>query len=160
MLVPCEFRKVEIVSKFKWSNIPIPEGHVITLIVGVALHVWEPLFIAQTISLIYLFGGALFLAGIMLAGWAVVTVKAIDAAKPTMIIFTGPYAFSRNPMYVAWTLIYLAISLLVNTLWLIMLLPGPVLVTHFYDIQREERQLEQTFGEVYRQYRARVRRYL
>jgi protein-S-isoprenylcysteine O-methyltransferase Ste14 len=148
------------VSKFKWSNIPIPEGHVITLVVGIALHIWKPLFITQTTWLIYLFGGSLLLAGILLAGWAVVTVNAIDVAKPTMVITTGPYAFSRNPMYVAWTTIYLALALLVNTWWLILLLPVLLIFIHFRDIRQEERQLEKEFGEQYREYRARVRRYL
>jgi protein-S-isoprenylcysteine O-methyltransferase Ste14 len=84
----------------------------------------------------------------------------MDFSKPTEVMTMGPYSFSRNPMYVAWTLIYLAITLLVNTLWLIILLPITLLFTHFFVIRKEEAQLEQMFGEAYRQYRARVRRYL
>jgi protein-S-isoprenylcysteine O-methyltransferase Ste14 len=98
--------------------------------------------------------------GILLALWAASTFKEMVFEKPTAIITTGPYAFSRNPMYVAWTLIYLAITFLVNTWWLVLLLPVALLVIHFHDVRREERMLEENFGEEYRQYRARVRRYL
>jgi protein-S-isoprenylcysteine O-methyltransferase Ste14 len=41
-----------------------------------------------------------------------------------------------------------------------MFLPVPLLVMHFHAVRKEERQLEEKFGEAYRQYRARVRRYL
>jgi protein-S-isoprenylcysteine O-methyltransferase Ste14 len=147
------------VNKFRLSNIPIPEGHVITLIVGIALHVWKPLDISQTTWLIHLFGGPLLLIGILLALWASATFKEMDFSKPTAIITTGPYAFSRNPMYVAWTVIDLAVAMLVNTWWLILLLPVVLLFTHFFIVRKEERQLEEKFGEAYRQYRMRVRRY-
>jgi len=147
-------------DKFKWSNIPIPEGHVITLVVGIALHVWRPLEFWQAVLQRQVIGWTLLMMGILLALWGTVTFKEMDFAKPTAIISIGLYAFSRNPMYVAWTLIYLAIALLVNTWWLIMLLPVVLLFTHFFVIHKEERQLEEKFGEEYRHYRARVRRYL
>jgi protein-S-isoprenylcysteine O-methyltransferase Ste14 len=63
-------------------------------------------------------------------------------------------------MYVAWTLMYLAIALLVNSWWLVMLLPIVLLFTHFFVIRKEESQLERMFGEAYRQYCTRVRSYL
>lgn len=147
-------------SKFKWSNIPIPEGHVILLLIGTALHAWRPLDFLQTTLLRYILGGPLLLTGILIVAWAVMTVNAIDISKPTTIITTGPYAFSRNPMYVAWAFIYLAIALLVNTWWLIILFPVLLLFIHFRDVRQEERQLEKEFGEQYREYCARVRRYL
>jgi protein-S-isoprenylcysteine O-methyltransferase Ste14 len=147
-------------SRFKWSNIPIPEGHVITLVVGIALHVWRPLEFWHALWQRQVLGWTLLLMSILLALWATVTFKEMDSEKPTAIVTTGPYAFSRNPMYVAWTLIYLAIALLVNTWWLVFLLPVPLLIIHFYDVQKEEQQLERKFGEEYRQYRARGRRYL
>jgi protein-S-isoprenylcysteine O-methyltransferase Ste14 len=148
------------VSRIKWSNIPIPQGHVIALIVGIALHVWHPLELWQVLWQRQFLGWPLLLMGILLAFWATVSFNQMDFEKPTAIITTGPYAFSRNPMYVAWTLIHLAMALLVNTWWLIILLPVVLLFTHFFVIVKEERQLEQKFGEAYRQYRARARRYL
>lgn len=144
----------------KWNNIPIPEGHVITLVAGIALDWWRPLEFWQAVWQRQAFGWILLLPGILLALWAATAFKQMDFEKPTAIITSGPYAFSRNPMYVAWTLIYLAITLLVNTWWLIILLPVSLLIMHFYDVRSEERLLEQKFGDDYRHYRARVRRYL
>src|SRR5688572_16335557 len=115
------FRESEAMGKFKWSNIPIPESHVITLVVGIALHVWRPLEFWPAVLERQVSGWTLLMIGILLALWGVVTFKDMDFEKPTAIITTGPYAFSRNPMYVAWTLIYLAFVLLVNTWWLIIL---------------------------------------
>ena len=63
-------------------------------------------------------------------------------------------------MYVAWSVIYIGIAMLVNTGWLIILLPAVIAFTHYFVIRREEQQLEKQFGEQYRQYRAQVRRYL
>ncbi len=63
-------------------------------------------------------------------------------------------------MYLAWTIIYVATAVLVNTWWLVMLLPVLQLFTHYVVVRQEERQLERQFGEPYRQYRGQVRRYL
>ena len=147
-------------NNIKWNNIPIPQGHVIPLVAGIALNWWHPLELWQAVWQTQLLGWVLLLIGILLALWATVTFKQMDFEKPAAVITTGPYAFSRNPMYVAWALIYLAITLLVNTWWLVVLLPLALMVVHFHDVRREERLLEQEFGEAYRQYCARVRRYL
>ena len=146
--------------QIKWSNIPIPQGHVIPLVIGVVFHMWRPLELWRAVWQRQILGWVLLLAGILLVFWATMTFKQMDFEKPTALMRTGPYTFSRNPMYVAWTLIYLAITLLVNTGWLFILFPVSLLIIHFYDVRREEHFLEQNFGEEYRQYRARVRRYL
>jgi protein-S-isoprenylcysteine O-methyltransferase Ste14 len=147
-------------SSFRWSNIPIPEGHVIFLVAGVALHVWLPLKLFEVPWLKHVVGWPLVLLGSHLAAWAVATIKAMDISKPTNIIESGPYKFSRNPMYVAWTMIYVGTAMLVNTWWLLILLPGVIAFTHYFVVRREEQKLEQKFGEHYRHYCNRVRRYL
>ena len=147
-------------NRFKWSNVPIPEGHVTLLVMGVVLHLWRPLRLFHVTWLRLLIGCLLLLGGILLAAWAVAAVKDDDIENPTTIITTGPYAYSRNPMYLAWTGIYVAAAVLVSTWWIILSLPILLLFTHYFVVQQEERQLERQFGESYRQHRARVRRYL
>jgi protein-S-isoprenylcysteine O-methyltransferase Ste14 len=147
-------------NNIKWKNFPVPPVHVITLFVGIAIQAWLPCAIWRDGWLRQVLGWGLLLAGVLLALWATTAFEEMDSEKPGKVITSGPYAFSRNPMYVAWTLMYLAIAILVNTWWLIVLIPIPLLVTHFHDVRREERQLEGKFGETYRQYRSQVRRYL
>jgi protein-S-isoprenylcysteine O-methyltransferase Ste14 len=85
----------------------------------------------------------------------------INPFKPTMSIVTaGPYRFTRNPLYLGVTLIYCGLTLIINTWWCFVFLVPVLLLIHFGVVTREERYLERKFGDSYRQYRARVRRYL
>jgi len=93
-------------------------------------------------------------------GWAVSEVRQIYVEEPTKLITTGPYALSRNPMYVAWTKLQLGVSFVVNTAWPVVFLIGAILYTHFFVVPREERDLERRFENEYRRYRKDVRRYL
>ncbi|MBK7594819.1 MAG: phosphatidylethanolamine N-methyltransferase family protein [Gemmatimonadetes bacterium] len=80
--------------------------------------------------------------------------------KPTKALVTvGPYRFSRNPMYVGFTLCYLGIAGWRNSVWPLLALPVVLGVMQVGVIHREERYLERLFGEDYRAYRARVRRW-
>ena len=78
----------------------------------------------------------------------------------TALVVTGPYRLSRNPMYVGFTLLYLGISLWVNALWPLVLLPFVLVLMSRGVVAREERYLERRFGDAYRSYCARVRRWL
>ena len=72
----------------------------------------------------------------------------------------GPYRFSRNPLYVGLAAASLGLTLALDTWWGIIVLALVLIVMHQGVVQREERYLEQKFGDGYRQYRATVRRYL
>jgi protein-S-isoprenylcysteine O-methyltransferase Ste14 len=78
----------------------------------------------------------------------------------TALVVTGPYRFSRNPMYVGATLFYIGISFWVNSLWPLLLLPVVLVIMSRGVIAREEAYLERLFGDEYRSYRSRVRRWL
>jgi protein-S-isoprenylcysteine O-methyltransferase Ste14 len=147
-------------NSFRWSNVPLPEGHLVALTAGVALQVVLPLKLFERSWLNDALGWPLLALGILLVAWAVVTLGDMDIAKPTSVVTSGPYAFSRNPMYVAWTAIYLAVALLLDSGWLLILLPALLVLTHFLVVRREEQSLEAHFGREYRDYRHRVRRYL
>ena len=83
----------------------------------------------------------------------------VDLEHPHQLVLRGPYAVSRNPMYLAWAIVYVGIALVANTVWPLLLLPGVLLATHVV-VVREERFLEGRFGAVYRSYKTLVRRYL
>jgi protein-S-isoprenylcysteine O-methyltransferase Ste14 len=85
----------------------------------------------------------------------------VDPSLPsTAVVTSGPYRFSRNPLYMGLTVVYLGLTLALDTWWGIILLALVLIVMHRGVIQREERYLERKFGDGYRQYRAAVRRYL
>ena len=62
-------------------------------------------------------------------------------------------------MYVRWTVLYLGIALVLNTVWLFVEFPV-VLATYHLVVRREKRSLAYEFGDEYRAYRREVRRYL
>ena len=103
--------------------------------------------------------------GMALAVWFARTMRGADTTiridKPvSSLVQDGPFRYTRNPGYVALTLIYAGIATLRNALWAILLLPLVLYVIERMVIEREERYLERTFGEEYLTYKARVRRWM
>lgn len=80
--------------------------------------------------------------------------------RTTVIVRTGPYQFSRNPIYLAFILFVLGLSLWLNNLWLLVTLVPAVAIIALVVIPREERFLKQNFNEQYSSYKAAVRRWL
>ena len=78
----------------------------------------------------------------------------------TALVTGGPFRLTRNPLYLALTLLYTGIALLLNSLWAIIPLPGVLIVIRYGVIDREERYLERKFGQQYLSYKARVRRWI
>jgi protein-S-isoprenylcysteine O-methyltransferase Ste14 len=78
----------------------------------------------------------------------------------TTIVRTCPYRFSRNPIYLAFILFVLGLSVWLNTLWLFVTLVPAVGIIAVVVIPREERFLERTFKDQYSSYKAQVRRWL
>lgn len=76
------------------------------------------------------------------------------------LITAGPFRFSRNPLYLGLALAYAGIALGWGMLWPLLLLPVAVWIIARYVIRPEEAHLEAVFGERYRAYRRRVRRWL
>ena len=80
--------------------------------------------------------------------------------KPTArLVAHGPFKLSRNPIYVSYALAEVGIGLLVNSAWLLILLPAAIVLMHYGVIRREEAYLDQRFSDEYREYKQRVRRW-
>jgi len=110
-------------------------------------------------------GAPLVVLAIALFSYSVAKIRAVGtpvpARKPTTVIVrTGPYRFSRNPIYLAFSLLQLSIAIWANSLWLLATLVGAVAVIHWVVIRREEAYLERRFGAQYSDYKASVRRWL
>ncbi len=78
----------------------------------------------------------------------------------TALITEGPYRFSRNPMYLALSLLYAGIGIAADSPWTLALLVPLLIVLHYGVIIREERYLERKFADAYRRYKSSTRRWL
>jgi protein-S-isoprenylcysteine O-methyltransferase Ste14 len=110
-------------------------------------------------------GAILILAGLAIALLGALALRRAGTAIPpnlptTELVTDGPYRWSRNPLYLALTLIYAGVGLIADDLWILMLLVPLLLLIHWGVVVREERYLEAKFGEAYRRYKERVRRWL
>ena len=110
-------------------------------------------------------GWVLVVAGVALSIWGAATFRAANTAIVPMrgassIVTSGPYRFTRNPMYVGMTLVYGGIAFLLNSLWPLLFLPVVLFLLVQFVIRREEAYLSQAFPEEYGMYRMQVRRWL
>jgi protein-S-isoprenylcysteine O-methyltransferase Ste14 len=131
---------------------------------GIVLHLAWPLsFMSRAVR--WPAGMMLSMAGVALF---VAAIRAFNAAgtpvpgnrSTTAIVRSGPYRFSRNPIYVAFALIHLGVATAFGSWWLLVTLAGSIGVIATSVVPREERYLEARFGSIYRAYKLSVRRWL
>jgi protein-S-isoprenylcysteine O-methyltransferase Ste14 len=110
-------------------------------------------------------GGAMFAAGFLLAIWAIATIRRsgsrIETSQPTTtIVESGPYRFTRNPIYTGMFLGQVGLAIGFDSLWVLATLLPFYFVIRYGVVAREEAYLEGKFGAVYLGYKSRVRRWL
>ena len=97
--------------------------------------------------------------------WAVVSMRRGGASIPTSepteaIIQRGPYAWSRNPIYLSMVALQVGVGIWANSGWFLGLAAVSAGLLWWGVISREERYLERMFGHAYLEYKARVRRWV
>lgn len=112
-----------------------------------------------------LLAAVLLLPGLGLIFWSLwLFLRARTSPLPmrpaTALVFSGPYRWTRNPMYLGMLLVYMGAALLFDIFWALVLIPAVVMLVGRLVIQREERYLEEKFGEDYRLYQTKVRRWI
>lgn len=80
--------------------------------------------------------------------------------ETTALVESGPFSYTRNPLYLGLTLTYIGIALAVGARLPLRLLPAVLWLMNTGVIEREERYLERKFGKAYRKYKKRVPRWL
>ena len=110
-------------------------------------------------------GGTAVLVAVALFLWAVRTFRTTGTPVPgnrptTTIVRRGPYRWSRNPIYLSFSLLQLGVAFWINSLWLFITLIPAVVLMSFVVIPREEHYLERSFPSDYLPYKASVRRWL
>ena len=109
-------------------------------------------------------GVAFILAGVCLAAagrsMLVRLGTNVSPMQPTTALATsGVYSWTRNPLYSGGTLVMLGLASVFAIDWLMLLILPSLLLLHFGVVTREERYLEQKFGDEYQRYKASVARY-
>jgi len=132
------------------------------LALGLLLQWWQPLWLLPP-DLAAPLGITVLLLGLIGVPAILAFRRANTSFKPwtptTALVTTGPYRFTRNPMYLGLTLLYLGTTFWANAAWPVIFLPLVIAVMHYGVIIREEAHLTQLFGEEYQAYRHRVRRW-
>lgn len=112
-----------------------------------------------------LFGAILILAGLVGVGAGVgmfhrARTSVLPMRPAHALVTSGPYRWTRNPMYLSMTSLYVGLAAVVNLAWPVVLLPAVLAALSVFVIEREERYLVGRFGAEYESYRARVRRWV
>ena len=137
----------------------------LAVIAGLALDWLVPLpFLPAELPAGWL-GAMVFVLALALFAWAIVTITKAGSNIPTSlptttVAETGPYRFTRNPIYIGMFLGLIGLAIAFNSLWLLLTLVPFALVIRYGVVAREEAYLDRKFGHTYRRYRARVRRWL
>jgi protein-S-isoprenylcysteine O-methyltransferase Ste14 len=145
--------------------IPVPWVFVLAYLIGVGIERTAPPLGGLTLHATELAGGVVFLIGAFIAGWALTLFrKARTTTVPGQVsanlVTSGPYRFSRNPMYVGLSLAYLGEAGLLKQVWPVAVLPLVIIYLNWVVIPLEEARLREVFGDAYRSYCERVRRWL
>lgn len=141
-----------------------PLIYLVTIVLAFVLALLIPLRLSIPVVIRWV-AGIIVVAGM---GVAVVGRRAFERAgtnvnpmePSTKLVLSGPYRFTRNPMYVGMAIATVALAVATVNGWLLILLVPTWAVMHWGVILREERYLTRKFGAEYEAYRRRVRRYL
>jgi protein-S-isoprenylcysteine O-methyltransferase Ste14 len=133
------------------------------ILLGIVLNrAWPVPFIPSTLGLL---GPFLALCAVLLFVLSVREFRAAGTSvrgteRTTTIVRTGPYRFSRNPIYLAFILLVAGLAFWLKDLWLFLTLVPATAIIAIVVIPREERFLDRTFPGEYSSYKAAVRRWL
>lgn len=144
--------------------IPPPLLYVLPLLLVWLLQALIPLPLMPA-GIVRIVAGLLLAAGLILCVWSIGLFRrsktSLAPVKPSAaLVLSGPYQFTRNPIYLGFLCIYLAAGFWLSPIWALLLAPVVVVVVQRMAIEKEERYLERQFGEAYREYKARVRRWI
>jgi protein-S-isoprenylcysteine O-methyltransferase Ste14 len=142
---------------------PIAMG--VALVICLGLGWIYPLPIPLAVVPRFLIGAAFFAAAVLLMIWSGKVFRnahtEVNITRPaTTIVDTGPYRFSRNPIYVGMFAGLIALALFFGSFWPLVALVILYFVIRFGVVAREESYLERKFGPVYLGYKVQVRRWL
>lgn len=149
-------------SRFPWP----PVIYVLAALLAIFMHQLFPLpwIIGPLADILVAIGWLMIVAALFID---VLAMRALRRAATTImpnrrsehLVVGGPYALSRNPIYLGNTMIMIGVAFIWGNVWFLAFGLVGAFLTQKLAIEREERHLETRFGKVYRDYRKRVRRW-
>ena len=144
-----------------------PVLYLACLLLGLALDRVLPLPLAFPGAALtqWMAGGGLILIGVAIVAAGVRNFSRAATPVPSnqpvrALVTAGIHGWSRNPIYVGMFLIYAGIGIAARSPWVLVLALPLVIILRYGVVAREEAYLERRFGDAYRDYKARVRRWL
>lgn len=150
-------------SAFPWPPVLLV-GAIVAALALERVLIPLPVPFAET-GLVHFAGMTLLTAGIVLTVWAAMQFpRHRTSIRPDRgseaLVMAGPFAFSRNPIYLGEVMAIAGAGIGFNRLWLLLAAPAFMALVTRLAILREEAYLERRFGASYHDYRSRVRRWL
>jgi protein-S-isoprenylcysteine O-methyltransferase Ste14 len=142
-----------------------PIAWALALLIGLGIDRLLPLpFLGPSFPTVWV-GAVLFILALALAIWAIRTISVagsrVETTMPTTtIVATGPFAFTRNPIYLGMFIGLIGLAIAFNSLWVLIALLPFYAIIRYGVVAREETYLERKFGPSYLGYKSRVRRWV
>jgi protein-S-isoprenylcysteine O-methyltransferase Ste14 len=145
-------------------RVPPPLYYIAGYLAGVVLELvlptsWPPTGVRIAVAVLTA-GAWLGLDGAAMLNFRRAGTSMVPMNPTTALVTSGPYRLTRNPMYLGMAFLYVAFAFAFGVTWALAFLPAVLVIVDRFVIAREEPYLERKFGQAYRDYKARVRRWL
>ncbi|MCG7984450.1 MAG: isoprenylcysteine carboxylmethyltransferase family protein [Candidatus Thiodiazotropha lotti] len=144
--------------------IPPPVIHIVSIGLGGVISNYYPMSLPHW-SILQWIGVLLGVTAIAITLWGMREFHAsrnpVAPIRPVnRLMVSGPYRFTRNPLYLSLILLQLGLALVFLNGWMVLLLLPVVVIVRYYVVAREEAYLLRRFGSDYQAYQERVRRWI
>jgi protein-S-isoprenylcysteine O-methyltransferase Ste14 len=145
-------------------RVPPPVYYVVAFVAGVVLELalptsWPSLGVRIAVAILAV-GAWLALDGAAMLSFRRAGTSMVPMNPTTALVTSGPYRFTRNPMYLGMVFLYVGFAFAFGVMWALAFIPAVIVIVDRFVIAREEPYLERKFEQAYRDYKARVRRWV
>jgi protein-S-isoprenylcysteine O-methyltransferase Ste14 len=134
-------------------------GSLLSLVIPIGPRLASPNGSALTVGLTFVALG-FALAGFSARAFHRAGTEVVPGCSASALVTTGPYRFTRNPIYIGMTLVYFGLALVMTSIWVLLLLIPVLMILQQGVVMQEEAYLKRRFGAAYRKYQAHVPRWL
>ena len=134
-------------------------GCLLTLVLPIGPGLAQPNGLGLIVGFVFM-GLGLTLAVLAARAFRRAGTHVVPGLPATALVISGPYHLTRNPIYIGLVLVYFGLSIIMTSVWVLLLLIPALMILQRGVVEKEEDYLERKFGDAYTRYRARVPRWL